>query len=137
MLSRIACGPGCVLRPGRPGTRIWSCGGPGQPKDQAAAPGNGQWVAEEADPERSFAALVTAAAASEGSGWLEWEPRFGADSIRTEPVIALTAHRHFPVGEDEPWVHASIGGGRFLAIPLRFVVSYRQIPKFANDGSRC
>lgn len=41
---------------------------------QAAAPGNGQWVADEADPERSFAALVAAAAAGEGSGWLEWEP---------------------------------------------------------------
>jgi hypothetical protein len=96
---------------------------------QAAAPGNGQWVADETDPERSFAALVTAAGAEEGSGWLEWEPHDGADSIRTDPVIALTAHRHFPVGEDEPWVHAAIGGGRFLAIPLRFVVSYRPDPQ--------
>jgi hypothetical protein len=96
---------------------------------QAAVPGNGQWVADDADPERSFAALVTAAAAEEGNGWLEWEPYDGADSIRTDPVIALTAHRHFPVGEDEPWVHAAIGGGRFLAIPLRFVVSYRPDPQ--------
>jgi hypothetical protein len=96
---------------------------------QAAIPGNGQWVADESDPECSFAALLTAAAVGEGSGWLEWEPHDGADSIRTEPVIALTAHRHFPVGEDEPWVHAAIGGGRFLAIPLRFVVSYRPDPQ--------
>jgi len=44
-------------------------------------------------------------------------------------VIALTAHRHFPVGGHESWVHASIGGGRFLAIPLRFVVSYRPDPQ--------
>ena len=96
---------------------------------QAAAPGNGQWVADEADPERSFAVLVAAAAAGKGSGWLEWEPHDGADSIRADPVIALTAHRHFPVGDDEPWVHAAIGGGRFLAIPLRFVVSYRPDPQ--------
>lgn len=95
---------------------------------QAAAPGNGQWVADEADTERSIAALVTAAAADEGSGWLEWEPHVGADSVRTDPVSVLTAHRHFPVGDDEPWVHAAIGGGRFLAIPLRFVVSYRPDP---------
>lgn len=75
---------------------------------QAAAPGDGPWVADAADPERSFAALVTAAVAGEGSGWLEWEPR---------------------VGDDEPWVHASVGGGRFLAVPLRFVVSYRPDPQ--------
>lgn len=96
---------------------------------RAAAPGNGQWVADAADPERSFAALAAAAAAADGSGWLEWEPHDGADSIRTDPVIALTAHRHFPIGDDEPWVHASVGGGRFLAIPLRFVVSYRPDPQ--------
>jgi hypothetical protein len=96
---------------------------------QAATPGNGQWVADDSDPERSFAALVTAAAADEGSGWLDWEPYDGADSIRAEPVISLIAHRHFPVGDDEPWVHAAIGGGRFLAIPLRFVVSYRPDPE--------
>lgn len=94
-----------------------------------AAPGNGQWVADAADPERSFAALVEAAAIANGSGWLEWEPHDGADSVRTDPVIALTAHRHFPIGDDEPWVHASVGGGRFLAIPLWFVVSYRPDPQ--------
>ena len=96
---------------------------------QAAAPGNGQWVADGADPERSFAALITAAAAGEGSGWLEWEPHDGADSIRTDPVIAFTAHGHFPVGDDKLWVHASVGEGGFLAIPLRFVVSYRPDPQ--------
>lgn len=103
---------------------------------QAAAPGDGQWVADEADPERSFAALVTAAAAGEGSGWLGWEPHDGADCIRTDPVIAFTAHRHFPVGEDEPWVHASVGGGRFLAIPLRFIVSYRPDPQIRRRWER-
>lgn len=96
---------------------------------QAAAPGNGQWVADEADAEHSFAALVTAAAAGEGSSWLEWEAHDGAGSPRTDPVIAFTAHPHFPVGDDEPWVHAAIGGGRFLAIPLRFVVSCRPDPQ--------
>jgi hypothetical protein len=101
---------------------------------QAAVPGNGQWVADEADPKRSFAALVTAAAAGEGGGWLEWEPYDGADSVRTDPVIALTAHRHFPVGEDEPWVHAALGGGRFLAIPLRFTGSWRRAPCWPGTG---
>lgn len=96
---------------------------------QAAVASEGQWVADDADPEGSFAGLVSAAAAEQGSGWLEWEPHEGADSIRVEPVVVLTAHRHFPVGDDEPWVDAAVGGGRFLAIPLRFVVSYRPDPQ--------
>lgn len=96
---------------------------------QATTPVPGQWVADGSSPEEPFAGLVSAAASDEGSGWLEWEPHEGADSIRTEPVIRLTAHRHFPVGDDEPWVHAAGTGGRFLAIPLRFVVSYRSDPR--------
>lgn len=83
-----------------------------------------------------FAALVTAAEADKGSGWLEWEPHDGADSIRAEPVVVLTAHRHFPFGDDEPWVHAAVGGGRFLAIPLRFVVSYRPDPEIRERWER-
>ena len=96
---------------------------------QAAVAGGSWWIADDADPQGSFAALVTAAAADKGSGWLEWEPHEGAGSVRTEPVVVLTAHRHFPVGDDEPWVDAAVGGGRFLAIPLRFVVSYRPDPQ--------
>ena len=80
-------------------------------------------------PERSFAALVTAASGGYGSGWLEWEPYDGADTVRADPVIFLAPHRHFPVGDDQPWVDAAIGTGPVLAIPLRFVVSYRPDPQ--------
>lgn len=96
---------------------------------QAADPVPGHWVADESDPEQSFAALVAAAAADVGSGWLDWESHEGADSVRSEPVIQLTAHRHFPVGDDEPWVHAASAAGHFLAIPLRYVVSFRPDPE--------
>ena len=48
----------------------------------------------------------------------------------------LTAHRHFPVGDDEPWVHAAVGGGRFLAIPLRFVASYQPDPHVRTRWER-
>lgn len=95
---------------------------------KSATPAPGQWVADESDPEASFAALVTAASGNHGSGWLEWEAYDGADSVRTEPVIQLTAHRHFPVGDDEPWVHTAGTGGHMLAIPLRYVVSFRPDP---------
>lgn len=95
---------------------------------QGAVPGPGQWVADDSDPEASFAALRAASSAADGSGWLEWEAYDGADSVRTEPVIQLTAHRHFPVGDDEPWVHTAGTGGQMLAIPLRYVVSFRPDP---------
>ncbi|MCL2580834.1 MAG: hypothetical protein FWE35_00065 [Streptosporangiales bacterium] len=95
---------------------------------QGAVPVPGQWVADDSDPEASFAALVAASSADYGSGWLEWESYAGADSVRSEPVIQLTAHRHFPVGDDEPWVHTASSGGQMLAIPLRYVVSYRPDP---------
>jgi len=95
----------------------------------AAVPDDALWVADDDDRERSFAALVSAAVADNGSGWLYWEPHDGADTVRTEPVVMLTPHRHFPVGDDEPWVDTAIGGGRMLAIPLRFVVSYRPDPE--------
>jgi hypothetical protein len=95
---------------------------------QAAIPGPGVWVADDRDRERSFAALV-AAASGGGSGWLDWEPHEGADAVRAEPVISLTPRRHFPAGDDQPWVHAAIGTGHTLAIPLRFVVSYRPDPQ--------
>jgi len=96
---------------------------------QAAADiGGGRWVANDSDRERSFAALARAASGG-GSGWLEWEPYQGADTVRAEPVIFLAPHRHFPVGDDEPWVDAAIGTGHMLAIPLRVVVSYRPDPQ--------
>lgn len=40
---------------------------------KAAAAGEGRWTPDDAEPEASFAALVTAAAAGKGRGWLEWE----------------------------------------------------------------
>jgi hypothetical protein len=90
----------------------------------------GLWVADDTDRERSFAALVALSATAEaGSGWLEWEPYEGADTVRADPVIILSPRRHFPVGDDEPWVSAAIGGSALLAVPLRFVVSYRPDPE--------
>lgn len=77
---------------------------------RAAAAGEGRWTADDADPEASFAVLVTAAAVGKGSGWLEWEPHNEAGPVRADPVVMLTAHRHFPVIDDEPWVHAAVGG---------------------------
>jgi len=89
----------------------------------------GLWVADDADRERSFALLVAIASADEGGcGWLEWEPYEDAGTVRTDPVVMLTPQRHFPVGEDEPWLSAAVGGNHILAVPLRFVVSYRPDP---------
>lgn len=87
------------------------------------------WVANENDPESSFADLrAKASAADHGSGWITWEPYEGADIVRTDPVVSLAPYRHFPVGEDCPWVWAAVGGGRLLAIPLNVLVSYRPDP---------
>jgi hypothetical protein len=87
------------------------------------------WIADATDPEQSFAALVRAAARSEaGAGWLCWEPHQHADTVRTDPVVALHPHRHFPIGADTPWVDAAIGTGHYLAVPLTCVVSYRPDP---------
>jgi hypothetical protein len=84
------------------------------------------WIPDETDLERSYTALVTMSRnVPSGSGWLTWEPHRDADIVRTDPVITLTPHRHFPVGHDEPWIWASIDGGRMMAIPLAAVVSYR------------
>lgn len=55
---------------------------------------------------------------------MTWEPYQHADIVRTDPVVSLTPHRHFPVGDDQPWVWAAVGGGRLLAVPLDVVVSY-------------
>jgi hypothetical protein len=96
---------------------------------RSADPAEGRWIADDSAPESSYAALVSAASSNEGSGWLDWEPYDGAGSIRTEPVIRLTPHRHFPVGEDEPWLEAALGSGLFVAIPIKFAVSYQPDPK--------
>jgi hypothetical protein len=99
-------------------------------RSAADAEDPGLWVADDADRERSFASLVALSATSEaGSGWLEWEPYEGADTVRADPVVVLSPRRHFPVGDDEPWVSAAIGGSHILAVPLRFVVSYRPDPE--------
>lgn len=88
------------------------------------------WVADDTDPEHSYAALVTAAKrGAGGSGWLTWEPYENADFVRTDPVVSFTPHRHFPTAHDHPWIWAAVGGGRLLAIPLTVVVSYRPDPE--------
>jgi hypothetical protein len=103
---------------------------------QAAAPGNGQWVADDADPERSFAALVTAAAAGEGNGWLEWEPHDGADSVRTDPVIALTAHRLSPSETTSRGFTRPSAEGGFSRSRCGSSSPTGQIPESAGGGSR-
>lgn len=81
-------------------------------------------------PQSSFAELARIAgdAAEAGSGWLTWEPHEGAETVRTDGVVQLRPHRHFPVGEDVPWVSVSFGGV-IMVIPLTAVVSYRPDPE--------
>ena len=85
------------------------------------------WVPDDSDLEASFAALsVAATRTTQGSGWLTWQIRDDADAVRTDPVVCLTPHRHFPIQPDEPWVDTEIAPhARRLAIPLRAIVSYR------------
>jgi hypothetical protein len=89
-----------------------------------------RWVADASVPQSSFADLtrITGAAAEHGSGWLSWEPHEGADIVGTDAVIQLTPHRHFPVGEDVPWVNVSFGGV-MMSVPLTAVVAYRPDPE--------
>lgn len=88
------------------------------------------WIADDTAPEQSFAALVAAANRTDrGSGWLTWEPYDGADTVRTDAVVLFAPHRHFPVGQDEPWADAALGGGRLVAVPLKYVVSYQPDPE--------
>jgi hypothetical protein len=89
-----------------------------------------RWVADSAAPQSSFADLAQLAGSAEerGSGWLTWEPHEGADMVRTDPVIELTPHRHFPVGADLPWVDVSFGGV-LMSVPLTAVVAYRTDPE--------
>jgi len=85
------------------------------------------WVPD--DTEASFNALLAAVSrAPSGSGRLTWQSFDGDDTIRTDLVMRATPYRHFPVGPDEPWIDATVGKARLLAIPLRYVVSYRPDP---------
>lgn len=87
------------------------------------------WIADDTDPEGSFAELVRMTTLSEyGSGWINWEPHEHAETVRTDRVITFSPHRHFPIGHDEPWAEAGIGIGRVIAIPLSAVVSYQPDP---------
>jgi hypothetical protein len=65
----------------------------------------------------------------EGSGWPTWEPHEGADTIRTDAVVFFAPHRHFPLGDDEPWADAALGGGCLVGVPLKYVVNYRTDPQ--------
>lgn len=97
----------------------------------AAADGeeSGGWVAAGRNAEDSFGDLVRVLTLSpSGSGWLTWEPHEGADVVRTAGVITATAHRHFPVGADEPYLDVSFGSW-MIAVPLRAVVSYEPDPE--------
>lgn len=95
---------------------------------RAVEPRPGMWVADEANPDDSFHALVEATQTSaSGSGWLTWEPYEDADLIREDEVIMFQPHRHFPVGPDEPYADASLGN-KIISIPLSVVVSYRPDP---------
>lgn len=94
------------------------------------------WIADPTNPEESFAELVRASTLTEaGGGWLCWEPHQDADTVRTDPVVALHPHRHFPIGDDTLWVDAAMGIGHYLAIPLGHVVSYRPDPDVRHRWS--
>jgi hypothetical protein len=100
---------------------------------RSADPAEKRWIAHDSEPESSYAALVSAAASDGGSGWIDWEPFDGAGSIRTEPVIRLTPHRHFPVGQDEPWLEVALTSGLYVAIPIKFTVSYQPDPAVRKE----
>ena len=89
----------------------------------------GVWVPDPNAPEASFGQLVQLTTLTDsGSGWLTWEPHVQADTVRTDGAVAFTPHRHFPVGNDEPWANVALGT-RFLAIPLSTIVSYQPDPE--------
>ncbi len=97
--------------------------------DAGTTNGPAQWVPDATAPQSSYNELVSLvdAAGSDGSGWLTWEPHEGAGTVRTDPVIILRPHRHFPAAVDQPWLDVSFGGV-MMAVPLSAVVSYRPDP---------
>jgi hypothetical protein len=87
------------------------------------------WVPDDTDADVSFQALLDAVSrAPSGSGWLTWQPFEDDDTIRTDMLMRATPYPHFPIGQDEPWIDAAVAKSALLAIPLRWVVSYRPDP---------
>ncbi|TCC38869.1 hypothetical protein [Kribbella speibonae] len=85
------------------------------------------WVADDSDPERNYEALVQISQIAE-SGWLTWEPHESADIVRSDAVIHLVPHRHYPVGTDQPWAKIAMTSGVIMHIPLSAIASYRPDP---------
>ncbi|QFZ20379.1 hypothetical protein [Saccharothrix syringae] len=87
------------------------------------------WVPDDTDPDASFRALLAAVSrAPSGSGRLIWQPFEDDDTIRTNMLMRATPYPHFPVRQDESWIDAAVAKAALLAIPLRYVVSYRPDP---------
>jgi hypothetical protein len=84
-------------------------------------------VADDSDPERSYEALAQISRIAK-SGWLTWEPHDSADVVRSDAVIQLVPHRHYPVGTDQPWAKVAMTSGVIMHIPLSAAVSYRPDP---------
>lgn len=85
------------------------------------------WVADGSDPERSYEALVQISRIAK-SGWLTWEPHESADIVRSDAVIQLVPHRHYPVSTDQPWAKVAMTSGVIMHVPLSAIVSYRPDP---------
>ncbi|GAA3128952.1 hypothetical protein JOF29_007339 [Kribbella aluminosa] len=85
------------------------------------------WVADDSDAEHSYRALVEIAQVAK-SGWLTWEPHESADVVRSDAVVRFAPHRHYPVGNDQPWAEVAMTGGVIMHIPLSAIVSYRPDP---------
>ena len=84
------------------------------------------WVPDPGVPESSFADLVRICGDS-SSGRLTWEPHEGADVVRTDEVIVFSPHRHFPLGDDEPWADVAVTGS-LMAVPLSAVAAFQPDP---------
>jgi hypothetical protein len=85
------------------------------------------WVPDPGAPEVSYARLVALTGAGAVSGWLTWQPNRGSDAVRTQPVVGLRAHRHYPVGADQPWAEVTATLA-MLHVPLAAVVAFRPDP---------
>jgi hypothetical protein len=92
------------------------------------------WVPDPSAPESSYARLLEFVSPP-GSGWLTWEPHENADTVRTDGVIHFEPHRHFPVGDDQPWAAVAVTGV-MMYVPLSVVVSYRPDPEVRERWER-
>lgn len=90
------------------------------------------WVPEPLDPESSYSALVELTRQDQGSGWLTWEPHEGADAPRTDAVIRCRPRRHFPAGDDQPWVEIVVTRV-VMYVPLAAVISYHPDPEVRHQ----